>query len=109
MYQARLVSVGARALERWRGSRIKRPLKTQLLTLLCLCHGPSVFHLPRAALSPTPLPLLLLVLKECLSAQPRSKAQLSPSTKRKREVSPLGARTRGQQRLEEAPGKKAKR
>ncbi|XP_057358088.1 biorientation of chromosomes in cell division protein 1-like 1 isoform X1 [Manis pentadactyla] len=39
----------------------------------------------------------------------RSKAQLSPSTKRKREVSPPGARTRGQQRLEEAPGKKAKR
>ncbi|XP_063086224.1 biorientation of chromosomes in cell division protein 1-like 1 isoform X2 [Cavia porcellus] len=39
----------------------------------------------------------------------RSKTQLSPSTKRKREVSPPGARTRGQQRGEEAPGKKAKR
>ncbi|XP_023363961.1 biorientation of chromosomes in cell division protein 1-like 1, partial [Otolemur garnettii] len=39
----------------------------------------------------------------------RSKAQLSPSTKRKREVSPPGARTRGQQRVEEAPAKKAKR
>ncbi|XP_036115375.1 biorientation of chromosomes in cell division protein 1-like 1 [Molossus molossus] len=39
----------------------------------------------------------------------RSKAQLSPSTKRKREGSPPGARTRGQQRVEEAPGKKAKR
>ncbi|XP_005656554.1 biorientation of chromosomes in cell division protein 1-like 1 isoform X3 [Sus scrofa] len=39
----------------------------------------------------------------------RSKAQLSPSAKRKREVSPPGARTRGQQRVEEAPAKKAKR
>ncbi|XP_058402725.1 biorientation of chromosomes in cell division protein 1-like 1 isoform X3 [Diceros bicornis minor] len=39
----------------------------------------------------------------------RSKAQLSPPTKRKREVSPPGARTRGQQRVEEAPVKKAKR
>ncbi|XP_073898701.1 biorientation of chromosomes in cell division protein 1-like 1 isoform X2 [Castor canadensis] len=39
----------------------------------------------------------------------RSKTQLSPSTKRKREVSPPGARTRGQQRVEEAPGKKVKR
>ncbi|XP_015450330.1 biorientation of chromosomes in cell division protein 1-like 1 isoform X1 [Pteropus alecto] len=39
----------------------------------------------------------------------RSKAQLSPSTKRKREASPPGARTRGQQRVEEAPVKKAKR
>lgn len=39
----------------------------------------------------------------------RSKTQLSPSTKRKREVSPPGARTRGQQRVEEAPAKKAKR
>ncbi|XP_076992531.1 biorientation of chromosomes in cell division protein 1-like 1 isoform X2 [Tamandua tetradactyla] len=39
----------------------------------------------------------------------RSKTQLSPSTKRKREASPPGARTRGQQRVEEAPMKKAKR
>ncbi|XP_037685336.1 biorientation of chromosomes in cell division protein 1-like 1 isoform X2 [Choloepus didactylus] len=39
----------------------------------------------------------------------RSKTQLSPSTKRKREASPPGARTRGQQRVEEAPTKKAKR
>ncbi|XP_069868367.1 biorientation of chromosomes in cell division protein 1-like 1 isoform X1 [Dipodomys merriami] len=39
----------------------------------------------------------------------RSKMQLSPSTKRKREASPPGARTRGQQRVEEAPGKKLKR
>ncbi|KAM4854191.1 biorientation of chromosomes in cell division protein 1-like 1 [Thomomys bottae] len=39
----------------------------------------------------------------------RSKVQLSPSTKRKREASPPGARTRGQQRVEEAPGKKVKR
>ncbi|KAM9237769.1 biorientation of chromosomes in cell division protein 1-like 1 isoform 4-T4 [Dugong dugon] len=39
----------------------------------------------------------------------RSKTQLSPSTKRKREASPPGARTRGQQRVEEAPVKKAKR
>lgn len=39
----------------------------------------------------------------------RSKAQLSPSTKRKREASPPGARTRGQQRVEEAPTKKVKR
>ncbi|XP_073747539.1 biorientation of chromosomes in cell division protein 1-like 1 isoform X4 [Callorhinus ursinus] len=39
----------------------------------------------------------------------RSKAQLSPSSKRKRETSPPGARTRGQQRVEEAPSKKAKR
>ncbi|XP_061001485.1 biorientation of chromosomes in cell division protein 1-like 1 isoform X2 [Dama dama] len=39
----------------------------------------------------------------------RSKAQLSPSAKRKREASPPGARTRGQQRVEEAPVKKAKR
>ncbi|XP_008825120.1 biorientation of chromosomes in cell division protein 1-like 1 [Nannospalax galili] len=39
----------------------------------------------------------------------RSKAQLSPSIKRKREVSPPGARTRGQQRVEEVPVKKAKR
>nr|KAF6430812.1 biorientation of chromosomes in cell division 1 like 1 [Rousettus aegyptiacus] len=39
----------------------------------------------------------------------RSKAQLSPSMKRKREASPPGARTRGQQRVEEAPAKKAKR
>ncbi|KAL0596579.1 Biorientation of chromosomes in cell division protein 1-like 1 [Plecturocebus cupreus] len=39
----------------------------------------------------------------------RSKTQLSPSVKRKREVSPPGARTRGQQRVEEAPVKKAKR
>ncbi|XP_012383986.3 biorientation of chromosomes in cell division protein 1-like 1 isoform X3 [Dasypus novemcinctus] len=39
----------------------------------------------------------------------RSKTQLSPSTKRKREASPPGARTRGQQRVEEVPGKKAKR
>ncbi|XP_045689930.1 biorientation of chromosomes in cell division protein 1-like 1 isoform X2 [Phyllostomus hastatus] len=40
----------------------------------------------------------------------RSKAQQSPPTKRKREASPPGARTRGQQqRAEEAPGKKAKR
>ncbi|XP_031991236.1 biorientation of chromosomes in cell division protein 1-like 1 isoform X3 [Hylobates moloch] len=39
----------------------------------------------------------------------RSKTQLSPPIKRKREVSPPGARTRGQQRVEEAPVKKAKR
>ncbi|KAM5271699.1 biorientation of chromosomes in cell division protein 1-like 1 [Ctenodactylus gundi] len=39
----------------------------------------------------------------------RSKTQLSPSTKRKREASPPGARTRGQQRVDEAPVKKAKR
>uniref|UniRef100_A0A8C8WAP1 Biorientation of chromosomes in cell division 1 like 1 n=1 Tax=Panthera leo TaxID=9689 RepID=A0A8C8WAP1_PANLE len=39
----------------------------------------------------------------------RSKAQLSPPSKRKREASPPGARTRGQQRVEEAPSKKAKR
>ncbi|XP_054437918.1 biorientation of chromosomes in cell division protein 1-like 1 [Pteronotus mesoamericanus] len=40
----------------------------------------------------------------------RSKAQLSPPTKRKREASPPGARTRGQQqRAEDAPAKKAKR
>ncbi|XP_006075884.2 biorientation of chromosomes in cell division protein 1-like 1 isoform X1 [Bubalus bubalis] len=39
----------------------------------------------------------------------RSKAQLSPSAKRKREASPPGARTRGQQRVEETPVKKAKR
>ncbi|XP_075400637.1 biorientation of chromosomes in cell division protein 1-like 1 isoform X2 [Tenrec ecaudatus] len=39
----------------------------------------------------------------------RSKAQVSPPAKRKREASPPGARTRGQQRVEEAPGKKAKR
>ncbi|XP_047574856.1 biorientation of chromosomes in cell division protein 1-like 1 isoform X3 [Lutra lutra] len=39
----------------------------------------------------------------------RSKAQLSPSSKRRREASPPGARTRGQQRVEEAPSKKAKR
>uniref|UniRef100_A0A8C2UN42 Biorientation of chromosomes in cell division 1 like 1 n=1 Tax=Chinchilla lanigera TaxID=34839 RepID=A0A8C2UN42_CHILA len=39
----------------------------------------------------------------------RSKTQLSPSTKRKREVSPPGARTRGQQRVEEGPVKKTKR
>ncbi|XP_023405500.2 biorientation of chromosomes in cell division protein 1-like 1 isoform X1 [Loxodonta africana] len=39
----------------------------------------------------------------------RSKTQLSPSTKRKREASPPGARTRGQQKVEEAPVKKAKR
>nr|XP_044986083.1 biorientation of chromosomes in cell division protein 1-like 1 isoform X2 [Jaculus jaculus] len=39
----------------------------------------------------------------------RSKTQLSPSTKRKREASPPGARTRGQQRVEDAPVKKAKR
>ncbi|XP_060155150.1 biorientation of chromosomes in cell division protein 1-like 1 isoform X4 [Globicephala melas] len=39
----------------------------------------------------------------------RSKAQLSPPTKRKREASPPGARTRGQQRVEETPVKKAKR
>ncbi|XP_027626249.1 biorientation of chromosomes in cell division protein 1-like 1 [Tupaia chinensis] len=39
----------------------------------------------------------------------RSKTQLSPSAKRKREVSPPGARTRGQQRMEEAPAKKTKR
>uniref|UniRef100_A0A8C2MBX1 Biorientation of chromosomes in cell division 1-like n=1 Tax=Cricetulus griseus TaxID=10029 RepID=A0A8C2MBX1_CRIGR len=39
----------------------------------------------------------------------RSKAQLSPSVKRKREVSPPGARTRGQQRVDETPLKKAKR
>ncbi|XP_036184898.1 biorientation of chromosomes in cell division protein 1-like 1 isoform X3 [Myotis myotis] len=39
----------------------------------------------------------------------RSKAQLSPSTKRKREASPPGTRTRGQQRVEEAPTKKVKR
>ncbi|XP_006873875.1 PREDICTED: biorientation of chromosomes in cell division protein 1-like 1 [Chrysochloris asiatica] len=43
-----------------------------------------------------------------LEAQ-RSKAQISPPTKRKREASPPGARTRGQQRVEEAPVKKAKR
>ncbi|XP_066088699.1 biorientation of chromosomes in cell division protein 1-like 1 isoform X2 [Saccopteryx bilineata] len=42
-------------------------------------------------------------------ATTRSKAQLSPSSKRKREGSPPGARTRGQQRVEEAPAKKAKR
>lgn len=39
----------------------------------------------------------------------RSKAQLSPSVKRKREVSPPGARTRGQQKVDENPLKKAKR
>nr|XP_027831956.1 biorientation of chromosomes in cell division protein 1-like 1 [Ovis aries] len=39
----------------------------------------------------------------------RWKAQLSPSAKRKREASPPGARTRGQQRVEETPVKKAKR
>ncbi|KAM6220856.1 biorientation of chromosomes in cell division protein 1-like 1 [Rhynchocyon petersi] len=40
----------------------------------------------------------------------RSKTQISPSsTKRKREASPPGARTRGQQRVDEAPIKKAKR
>ncbi|XP_007952976.1 biorientation of chromosomes in cell division protein 1-like 1 [Orycteropus afer afer] len=39
----------------------------------------------------------------------RSKTQISPCTKRKREASPPGARTRGQQRVEEAPVKKAKR
>ncbi|XP_012967946.2 biorientation of chromosomes in cell division protein 1-like 1 isoform X2 [Mesocricetus auratus] len=39
----------------------------------------------------------------------RSKAQLSPSVKRKREVSPPGARTRGQQKVDETPLKKAKR
>ncbi|KAL1789494.1 biorientation of chromosomes in cell division protein 1-like 1 isoform X5 [Sigmodon hispidus] len=39
----------------------------------------------------------------------RSKVQLSPPVKRKREVSPPGARTRGQQRVEEIPLKKAKR
>ncbi|XP_038177143.1 biorientation of chromosomes in cell division protein 1-like 1 isoform X4 [Arvicola amphibius] len=39
----------------------------------------------------------------------RSKVQLSPSIKRKREVSPPGARTRGQQRVDETPLKKAKR
>ncbi|XP_057627116.1 biorientation of chromosomes in cell division protein 1-like 1 isoform X4 [Chionomys nivalis] len=39
----------------------------------------------------------------------RSKVQLSPSIKRKREVSPPGARTRGQQRVDETPVKKAKR
>ncbi|XP_012579494.1 PREDICTED: biorientation of chromosomes in cell division protein 1-like 1 [Condylura cristata] len=40
----------------------------------------------------------------------RSKAQLSPPTKRRRDASPPGARTRGQQqRVEEAPAKKAKR
>ncbi|XP_075799796.1 biorientation of chromosomes in cell division protein 1-like 1 isoform X2 [Microtus pennsylvanicus] len=39
----------------------------------------------------------------------RSKVQLSPSIKRKREVSPPGARTRGQQRVDETPMKKAKR
>nr|XP_045038622.2 biorientation of chromosomes in cell division protein 1-like 1 isoform X2 [Desmodus rotundus] len=39
----------------------------------------------------------------------RSKAQQSPPTKRKREASPPGARTRGQQRAEDAPMKKAKR
>ncbi|KAL6081131.1 hypothetical protein STEG23_032822, partial [Scotinomys teguina] len=39
----------------------------------------------------------------------RSKVQLSPSVKRKREVSPPGARTRGQQRVDETPLKKAKR
>ncbi|XP_010640237.1 biorientation of chromosomes in cell division protein 1-like 1 [Fukomys damarensis] len=53
-----------------------------------------------------------LPTKEKVSKSPplgRSKAQLSPSTKRKREVSPPGARTRGQQRVEEAPGKKTKR
>ncbi|XP_050006147.1 biorientation of chromosomes in cell division protein 1-like 1 isoform X5 [Alexandromys fortis] len=39
----------------------------------------------------------------------RPKVQLSPSIKRKREVSPPGARTRGQQRVDETPMKKAKR
>ncbi|XP_055479812.1 biorientation of chromosomes in cell division protein 1-like 1 isoform X2 [Psammomys obesus] len=39
----------------------------------------------------------------------RSKTQLSPSVKRKREVSPPGARTRGQQRVDEMPLKKTKR
>ncbi|EHB08939.1 Biorientation of chromosomes in cell division protein 1-like protein [Heterocephalus glaber] len=39
----------------------------------------------------------------------RLKTQLSSSTKRKREVSPPGARTQGQQRVEEGPVKKAKR
>ncbi|XP_076402327.1 biorientation of chromosomes in cell division protein 1-like 1 isoform X16 [Peromyscus maniculatus bairdii] len=39
----------------------------------------------------------------------RSKVQLSPSVKRKREVSPPGARTRGQQKVDETPLKKAKR
>ncbi|CAO2610843.1 Biorientation of chromosomes in cell division protein 1-like 1 [Lemmus lemmus] len=39
----------------------------------------------------------------------RSKVQLSPSIKCKREVSPPGAGTRGQQRVDEAPLKKAKR
>uniref|UniRef100_A0A4X2JUC8 Biorientation of chromosomes in cell division 1 like 1 n=1 Tax=Vombatus ursinus TaxID=29139 RepID=A0A4X2JUC8_VOMUR len=43
-----------------------------------------------------------------LEAQ-RSKAQLSPPAKRKREASPPVVRTRGQQKVEEAPGKKAKR
>ncbi|XP_036901646.1 biorientation of chromosomes in cell division protein 1-like 1 isoform X2 [Sturnira hondurensis] len=42
-------------------------------------------------------------------ATTRSKAQQSPPTKRKREASPPGARTRGQQRAEEAPVKKSKR
>ncbi|XP_074131030.1 biorientation of chromosomes in cell division protein 1-like 1 isoform X2 [Sminthopsis crassicaudata] len=39
----------------------------------------------------------------------RSKAPLSPPAKRKREPSPPVVRTRGQQKVEEAPGKKAKR
>ncbi|XP_045846878.1 biorientation of chromosomes in cell division protein 1-like 1 isoform X1 [Meles meles] len=53
-----------------------------------------------------------LSAREKVSKSPplgRSKAQLSPSSKRKREASPPGARTRGQQRVEEAPSKKAKR
>lgn len=52
----------------------------------------------------------LLTLATASTSVPcRSKAQLSPSLKRKREASPPGARTRGQQRVEEAPAKKAKR
>ncbi|XP_043825893.1 biorientation of chromosomes in cell division protein 1-like 1 isoform X7 [Dromiciops gliroides] len=53
-----------------------------------------------------------LSTRENVSKSPplgRSKAQLSPPTKRKREASPPVVRTRGQQKVEEAPGKKAKR
>ncbi|XP_056658411.1 biorientation of chromosomes in cell division protein 1-like 1 isoform X2 [Monodelphis domestica] len=53
-----------------------------------------------------------LSTREKVSKSPplgRSKAQLSPPAKRKREASPPVVRTRGQQKVEEAPGKKAKR
>ncbi|XP_072476373.1 biorientation of chromosomes in cell division protein 1-like 1 isoform X13 [Notamacropus eugenii] len=53
-----------------------------------------------------------LSTREKVSKSPplgRLKAQLSPPAKRKREASPPVVRTRGQQKVEEAPGKKAKR